>query len=377
MAHVVRVSKLDLATVLSQPNPQIDLRIESYESSTRDFLSAVSNYTQRGVAEITQRKNNFVNNKNKILDKTKQIENETNNCKVKELELMAVLERETEERKEAELSVAAFRRQLSALKEKCATIDVEIEQHKAKLQNLQREHHRETSLLNSHAARVSPELAECEERLQCVIEGIDRDKILVRFTHIDRSDTSREFSMVIDVSDRTYQVPTTSPVLPTLPIFLEELNESRDIFHFIKQARQAFEHLVTQGRTIKSPKPCIILLSVDASLVPTSGAPAQKTSGMASSPSIIATAPFASSMLETTPTLSMVASINSILPTVHSAIFLSTKKRDPDGSIKHKFGTDLVLIEAAAKSLVVKHGHEGVEMEDAGGSWHHWARSRG
>lgn len=89
MAHVVRVSKLDLATVLSQPNPQIDLRIESYESSTRDFLSAVSNYTQRGVAEITQRKNNFVNNKNKILDKTKQIENETNNCKVKELELMA------------------------------------------------------------------------------------------------------------------------------------------------------------------------------------------------------------------------------------------------------------------------------------------------
>lgn len=89
MAHVIRVSKLDLATVLAQTTPQIDLRIEAYDTSTRNFLSAVSNYTQRAVTEITHRKNVFVSNKSKVLEKTKQIENETNNCKVKELELMA------------------------------------------------------------------------------------------------------------------------------------------------------------------------------------------------------------------------------------------------------------------------------------------------
>lgn len=88
MAHIIRVSKLDLATLLSQQNPQIDLRIDAYETSTRNFLNAVNNYTQRAVTEITERKNSFVTKKNKILDKTKQIENETNNCKVKELELM-------------------------------------------------------------------------------------------------------------------------------------------------------------------------------------------------------------------------------------------------------------------------------------------------
>ena len=88
MAHIIRVSKLDLATLLSHQNPQIDLRIDAYKTSTRNFLNAVNNYTQRAVTEITERKNSFVTKKNKILDKTKQIENETNNCKVKELELM-------------------------------------------------------------------------------------------------------------------------------------------------------------------------------------------------------------------------------------------------------------------------------------------------
>ncbi|KAI0075903.1 hypothetical protein K474DRAFT_1663663 [Panus rudis PR-1116 ss-1] len=246
--HVVRVSKLDLGSILSQQNPHIDLRLEAYETSTRNFLTAVSNYTQRAVTEITNRKNNYATNKKKIAEKTKQIENETNACKVKEIELMAVLEKEQEERKEAEASVSAFRRQLASIKEKCASLDAEIEQHRAILQNLQRERERERSLLNKHAARTSPELAECARRTQCAIEGIDKDKILIRFTHVDKTDLNREFSFVLDVSSRDYKVPTTSPFLPTLPILLEELNETRDVYSFIKQVRQAFEQLVTTGR---------------------------------------------------------------------------------------------------------------------------------
>jgi len=37
-------------------------------------------------------------------------------------------------------------------------------------------------------------------------------------------------------------------LLPTLPIYMEELNESRDVYTFIKQVRRAFEELVQQGR---------------------------------------------------------------------------------------------------------------------------------
>ena len=55
MTNVLRVPKLDLPSILAQQNPQIDLRLEAYENSTRNFLAAVSNYTQRAMTEITKR----------------------------------------------------------------------------------------------------------------------------------------------------------------------------------------------------------------------------------------------------------------------------------------------------------------------------------
>lgn len=107
----------------------------------------------------------------------------------------------------------------------------------------------------------------CEHRLKCAIEGIDKDKILVRFSHIDPDDLNAEFSFVLDVSSRAYKgtpsarymrpnccsnailaVPTTTPYLPILPLLLDELNASRDIYAFIRRIRQAFCDLVEQGR---------------------------------------------------------------------------------------------------------------------------------
>ncbi|KAL7277356.1 hypothetical protein PYCCODRAFT_1369337 [Trametes coccinea BRFM310] len=248
MAKVLRVPKVDLQAILAQPNPHIDLRLDAYETSTRNFLNAVSNYTQRAVAEITNRKNAYAAEKKRLAEKTQQIEAETNQCKLKEIELIAVLDREQEEKKESEASVAAFRRQLNSLKEKCASLDVEIEQHRIVAANLMRERKREQSILHAHASRALPELTACEATLKCAIEGIDKDKILVRFTHVDPADLDREFSFVVDVSSRTYKVPTTTPFLPNLPILLDELNESRDIYAFIRRVRAAFRDLVTHGR---------------------------------------------------------------------------------------------------------------------------------
>ena len=89
MAHVLRVPKLDLASILAQQNPSIDLRLEAYETSTRSFLKAVSRYTQNAQAEITRRKTTHINEKNRVAERIQYVENETNVCKVKELELIA------------------------------------------------------------------------------------------------------------------------------------------------------------------------------------------------------------------------------------------------------------------------------------------------
>lgn len=134
------------------------------------------------------------------------------------------LEKEQEDKKEAEQSVANYKRQLASLREKCASIDVEIEQYRAITANLHRgksnyarpiknspshstmsEKNKERSTLNSHAAYASPELKTCEHRLRCVIEGIEKDQLLIRFSHIDKSDLAREFSFVLDVGARLYK----------------------------------------------------------------------------------------------------------------------------------------------------------------------------
>ncbi|KAI0691573.1 chromosome segregation protein Spc25-domain-containing protein [Earliella scabrosa] len=247
MAHVLRVPKLDLPVVLAQQNPQIDLRLDAYDISTRNFLAAVSNYTQRAVSEITNRKNHFASEK-KATKRTQAIETETNQCKLREIELVAVLDKEAAEKKESEASVAAFCRQLASTKEKCASLDAEIELHRRNVANLMRERKREESILATHASRTHPELSVCEDRLKCTIEDIDRDKLLVRFTLLDPDDLAREFSLVLDVSSRAYKVPTTTPYLPILPILLDQLNASRDIYAFVRHVRLAFRELAVQGR---------------------------------------------------------------------------------------------------------------------------------
>lgn len=51
---------------------------------------------------------------------------------------MIVLEREQDEKRQAEQSVATYKRQLASLREKVASIDVEIEQYRAITANLRR-----------------------------------------------------------------------------------------------------------------------------------------------------------------------------------------------------------------------------------------------
>ena len=67
------------------------------------------------------------------------------------------------------------------------------------------EKEREENILRGRAQEVHHKLGACEEMLHGVIEGIAVDQLLIRFTHIDPSDLNREFSLVMDVSNKMYK----------------------------------------------------------------------------------------------------------------------------------------------------------------------------
>jgi len=87
--HVRRPLQINLHALLQQSNPTIDLGVQSYESTTRNFLKAVTNYKNRAMAAIDERRKHQVQEKKKVLDRITVVENETAQCKVKEIELVA------------------------------------------------------------------------------------------------------------------------------------------------------------------------------------------------------------------------------------------------------------------------------------------------
>lgn len=80
--------QVDLGLVLSQQNPQIDLRLDAYEQSTRAFLNLVSNYTKQTVAAIADETKVYNAEKARLQEKIQHVQTETNHCKTKEIELI-------------------------------------------------------------------------------------------------------------------------------------------------------------------------------------------------------------------------------------------------------------------------------------------------
>ena len=122
------------------------------------------------------------------------------------------------------------------------------------------EKNKERSTLSSFASHVSPQAQSCEKFLACTIEGVEKDRLLARFSHLDPSDPDREATFVLDLSTEVYKgtyiacfdhlttyrslVITSSPQLPSMHILVHALNESRDIYAFFKEVRAAFKLLV-------------------------------------------------------------------------------------------------------------------------------------
>ena len=87
--HVRRPLQINLHALLQQQAPTIELGVQSYENSTRNFLEAVTNYKNRAMTTIAERRRHQAQEKKKFLDKTAAVELETGQCKLREIELVA------------------------------------------------------------------------------------------------------------------------------------------------------------------------------------------------------------------------------------------------------------------------------------------------
>lgn len=87
MAHALRVPRIDLASVISADTPFIDLKLPPYEAATRKFLNAVTTYKNQVINEETDARTVYASEKKRLSERAHAVEAETNQCKVRELEL--------------------------------------------------------------------------------------------------------------------------------------------------------------------------------------------------------------------------------------------------------------------------------------------------
>ncbi|KAF9426554.1 kinetochore-associated Ndc80 complex subunit spc25 [Podila epigama] len=97
--------------------------------------------------------------------------------------------------------------------------------------------------LESQLLKNRPELTTYESKLNMRIVGVKVDHIGFIFTKISEQDWEKEFSLTVDVSRHDFSVSECSPSLPDLDVHLQFLNDSRDLFGFLKRVRRAFKEM--------------------------------------------------------------------------------------------------------------------------------------
>jgi hypothetical protein len=85
---LTRPGQINLAPILSAQPPTIDLHLPAYEASTRNFLQAIADFNSRAIAEINQRREAHTTEMNRLAERAQNVERETNQCKIKEIELI-------------------------------------------------------------------------------------------------------------------------------------------------------------------------------------------------------------------------------------------------------------------------------------------------
>ena len=84
------------------------------------------------------------------------------------------------------------------------------------------------------------------------LEGVREDVLCIVFNHVYENDWTRECSFTVDLSQREYKgnkqsilmliaVIECKPPLNNLSELVQELNETREFYEFLKRMRQAFK----------------------------------------------------------------------------------------------------------------------------------------
>ncbi|RCK62245.1 putative kinetochore protein SPC25 [Candida viswanathii] len=183
--------------------------------------------------------------------------NELINQEVKlkeELQLLKEREKETRHRLEEKLLSLEQQKQvfesLASKKQELANVKDELESRILQLSASIKENmqllNRSSDYIMVQIEKSLKELAKYEAYMGLRIKVEDPTTMSFRFFNLDPNDYDREFALDLDISGNEYKIANTSPRMADQAVVkLErELNESKQLARFLKQARNVFKDFV-------------------------------------------------------------------------------------------------------------------------------------
>ncbi|KAI8807811.1 chromosome segregation protein Spc25-domain-containing protein [Cladochytrium replicatum] len=177
------------------------------------------------------------------------MQKELDTLKMCETEQMRSREQERKQRSALELDIEATRQRQTELESYLRDMDEEVSRTRAANQSIKQNLLRRRQE-SAEAEKTSiPELRAYETWLSYQITSLREDIVYFTWTHINPKRPDYVYTIALDVSlPRTYKVHECIPQLEGIQPLMDFLNETRDLFRFLKHVRRAFKDEARRGQ---------------------------------------------------------------------------------------------------------------------------------
>ncbi|KAI8804835.1 chromosome segregation protein Spc25-domain-containing protein [Cladochytrium replicatum] len=213
------------------------------------FLKSFDVWLFKQKQAIVEKRSSHGRRMSELRESISQMQKELDILKMGETEFMRSREQERKQRSALELDIEATKQRQSELDSYLRDLEDEVARTRAANQTIKQ------SLLrrrqeSAEAEKTSiPELRAYETWLSFQLSSLKEDIVFFTWTHINPERPGDAYSIALDVSlPRTYKVHECIPPLEGIQQLTEFLNETRDLFRFLKHVRRAFKDEARRGQ---------------------------------------------------------------------------------------------------------------------------------
>ncbi|KAF9570201.1 kinetochore-associated Ndc80 complex subunit spc25 [Mortierella alpina] len=223
------------------PLPQFDS--DEMHAHAAAFTNEFNSYAQKTKAKITESSEQWDREIAELQEHDRALRKDLKVATLQEAALAKALSREKEEAGNMSKTIQQLGARREEMRQMQASLESQVSLLRKEVKARREAKFAQKKALDEQILKNKPEVSCYESVLAMRIVGVQEDRIGFVFTRINEQDWDQEFAMTIDVSQYDYSVSECVPSLPELPSLVRYLNDTRDLYGFLKRVRKGFKDL--------------------------------------------------------------------------------------------------------------------------------------